>query len=153
MARVVKAKLPWHVIATGYTPEDFVSMGRGDAFIQPGCTEDDVSWFETEEQAMQHPAARERVPKLKEAKALKMIDGESELDRGDMHTNKKHEAELVKFESVTDPARLPFITAELSMRDDGSTADDIANEWWAKHTESAGPEAERIDKKRKVRKK
>jgi len=151
MARVIKAKLPWHVIATGFTQDDFITMGRGDAILQPGCTEDHVSWFETEQQALQHPAARDGVNAQTKVKTLQMIDAESELVRGDMHTIKKHEAELVKFDGVTDPERLPYITAEIAKRNDGSTALAVADEWWSKHLESADPEADRIDLKRQVR--
>ena len=151
MARVIKAKLPWHVIATGYTKDDFLIMGRGDAFLQPGCTEEHVTWFETREKALEHPAARDGVKAQDDAKALRMIDGESELVRGDMHTIKKHEAELVRFDLVTDLERLPYMSAEIAKRDDGSTLADVAEEWWSKHRENAEREATRIDNKRKVR--
>ena len=152
MARVIRAKLPWHVIATGFTQDDFIWMGRGDAFLQPGCTEDHVTWFETREKALEHPAARDGVKAQDDAKALLMIDGESELVRGDMHTIKKHEAELVRFDSVTDPERLPYMSAEIAKRNDGSTLMDVAEEWWSKHRENAEREATRIDDKRQVRK-
>jgi|GEM_PF-5850666 len=152
MARVIRAKLPWHVIATGFTKDDFVIMSRGNAILQPGCTEDHVTWFETEALALEHPAARDGVKAQDDAKALHMIDGESGIVRGDMHTIKKHEAELVRFDSVTDPERLPYMIAEIAKRDDGSTLADVAEEWWLKHRENAEREATRIDNKREVRK-
>ena len=59
MARKVKAKKYFHVFSTGYGAEDFKGCGEGEcAHIPTGLDESNVSYFDSKENAMWHPAYR-----------------------------------------------------------------------------------------------
>lgn len=151
MARRITAAAPWHVIATGYSADDFIGMARGDALLPAECAVSDVFWFPTIYEALQHPAARDFHESKLLRKVLNNVDGEHGVRKGVMHSAKAREAERVKFDNVTDLNRLPYLAAEVATRTDGATLAQVADEVWAKHVFDATAEALRVQARRLAR--
>lgn len=148
MSRTVRAKRPWHVVSRGFGVDGFVAIGSGDPTVPVGAR---VTWFDTEEDARQHPAAAAYLAKMEMSASLAEIDAEAALSIDKNHLAKAHEAERVIFDEVWDLDRLPYIRAEIERRGDDMSAQDIAVMWWTKHAEDAAPEAERTKAKRIAR--
>ncbi len=150
MAKKIKARRKFHVIATGYTADDFVALGSGPVYLQEGFTEDDISWHDSLATAMKHPAARDGYGAIERSKKLKAIDGQSEVQKLRVHAHKAREAEKILFDDVTDPLRIPFITADCAARSDGCTIHDVAQMIWDKHLEEVPSETLRTEARRQV---
>lgn len=132
---------------------DFIMSGEAEAGLYPFDTSwpDTVRvvWFDTEYEQQQHPALLRRTKKTAIRVARHTIDGQSGLNITRNHAAKAQEAAAVKFDLITDTARLPFLAAEQAKRPHMSIFE-IADEIWAQHVQDAVVEADRVDSKRQL---
>lgn len=89
MARPIKAKKPFHVIATGYNAEDFYGISAGDASLPIGIDESCIKWFATEFQASQHPAA---IAYQRQQEKQKLLNKVETMKTPDAYTGKRFDA-------------------------------------------------------------
>lgn len=151
MAKKIPARRAFHVVATGFTSADFIALGKGPVYVQSHFTEADISWHDTLEEAMLHPAARDGYGAINKAKNLKAIDGQHEVQKLRVHARKATEAERVLFDGVTDPMRVPFLAANCEARADGLTLKEVAQEVWDQMMREVDAETSRSEARRQYR--
>lgn len=152
--RRIKAVDRFYVVAMGFAAADFIDSGERD---ENGMIRSDtnwpagyvIAWFESKDQQRNHPAFRAQREIDRVFSGRVFIDGESGLSIPKMHAAKAQEAREVKFNGLTDLAKLPFIAEELLLQPEKSIAE-IADEIWAEHIIDAPPEAARTAAKRSL---
>lgn len=152
--RKKKATDRYYIVSTGYTADDFVYAGE--AQIDGTYREDTdwpsgfkLSWFPALELQKKHPAYAQYLEEERIKTGIQNIDNGTSVNITRSHAAKAMEARAVKFDGITDLAKLPYISAELS-RQPSKSLNDIADEIWAEHIADADAEAARTEAKRNL---
>ena len=151
MAKPIKAKKPWHVVTKGYSPDDLLSIGRGDVYLQPGWNEGMIVWCRTRDEAMQHPAARDKTKNDQIKQKLNEVDNryaDKGIDRVQSHTAKSMMAVMYLKGMLGPDDDTSLLDDEAAMR--GITPTEMAEVWLSKMRELYPKEIARVAEKKQV---